>query len=119
MKQFTPTPIHERCFEFAVNIVKYSMILKNEKQFEIAGQIIRSGTSICANLRESKNAYSKTDFIFKLSIAQKETDETIFRLELIQQIRNSDEEEVLLSEAHQILKIIKTISLNTKKNYEL
>ncbi|MCG9881683.1 MAG: four helix bundle protein [Bacteroidia bacterium] len=119
MKQLTPRPIHDRCFEFAVSILKYSMVLKNEKQFEIAGQLIRSGTSICANLRESKNAISKSDFIFKLSIAQKEADETIFWLELIQQIRSSDTEETLINEASQILKIIKTISLNTKRNYEL
>lgn len=119
MKQFTPIPIHDRCFRFAVNIVQFSMILKDEKQFEIAGQLIRSGTSICANLRESKNAISKADFVFKLSIAQKEADETIFWLELIQQIRKTPIEESLLDEASQILKIIKTISLNTKRNYEV
>ena len=119
MKQNTPKPIHDRCFQFAVRVVKYSMILKNEKQFEIAGQIIRSGTSICANLREAKNGSSKADFIFKLSIAQKEADETIFWLELMQQLRDSEHELELLNEAKQILKIIRTISMNTKANLKL
>ena len=72
-------PIKERSFIFAVEIVKFCNHLKELRQYEISNQLIRSGTSIGANLREASNGYTKKDFIYKVSIAQKEADETIYR----------------------------------------
>lgn len=63
-------------FEFALEIIKYSEKLDQQKKYIIAKQIIRSGTSIGANTKEAQNAESKKDFIHKLKIALKETDET-------------------------------------------
>jgi len=108
--------IEKRCFSFAVSIVKYALLIKAERHYEIASQVIRSGTSIGANMREATNGYSKADFIYKLGIAQKEAAETIYWLEIMQEIRIGHEEDELIKEATQIFKIIKTISLNTKKN---
>ncbi len=105
-------PIKERSFKFAVEIVKFCNHLKELRQFEISNQLIRSGTSIGANLREASNGYTKKDFIYKVSIAQKEADETIYWLEILNEILNEKEIDALLNEATQLLKIIKTIKLN-------
>jgi len=112
-----PEPIKERSFRFAVKIVKYCIDLKLLKHFEIANQLIRAGTSIGANIKEANNGFSKKDFIFKMSIAQKEADETIYWLEIINEIENNNERGTyLLKEANELLKIIRSISINAKKN---
>ena len=68
---------------FAVRIIKFYQYLCDEKkEFVLSKQLLRSGTSIGANARESKNAQSKADFINKLSIALKEANETLYWLEL-------------------------------------
>jgi len=105
-------PIKERSFKFAVEIVKFCTYLKENRHYEISNQLIRSGTSIGANLREASNGYSKKDFIYKVSIAQKEADETIYWLEILNEILNENEIDLLLNEAIQLLKIIKTIKMN-------
>ena len=69
---------------FALRIIKLSRFLMEEKkEFILSKQILRSGTSIGANVRERKNAQSKLDFINKLSVALKEADETFYWLELL------------------------------------
>lgn len=69
---------------FALRVIKLYQFLKNEKQiFVLSKQILRSGTSIGANVRESVNAQSRMDFINKLNIALKEANETEYWLELI------------------------------------
>lgn len=81
-------------------------------------QILRSGTSIGANIREAVNAQSKLDFIHKLSIAQKECDETIYWLELMTETNYISKEEFneLNHDAAEILKILKSIIITTKAN---
>ena len=109
-------PIKERSFKFAVEIVKFCIYLKEIRQYELSNQLIRSGTSIGANLREAVNGYSKKDFIYKVSIAQKEADETIYWLEIINEIMVDDPiPSQLLNESRQLLKIIRTISMNAQK----
>jgi four helix bundle protein len=67
-------------------------------------------------LREAVNGYSKKDFIYKVSIAQKEADETIYWLEIINEILVDEPIPVqLLNESRQLLKIIRTISMNAQK----
>jgi four helix bundle protein len=63
-------------FQFALDIIKFEQELESEYKYVIAKQILKSGTSIGANVREAQNAESKSDFIHKLKIAAKETDET-------------------------------------------
>lgn len=70
--------------DFAVRIVKCSRYIKKEHQeYAIADQILRSGTSIGANLYESKFAQSRADFITKLHISLKEASETLFWLKVL------------------------------------
>ena len=76
--------IHEKSLQYAVRIVKfYTFLRENKGEYVISKQILRSGTSIGANIRESKNAESNSDFIHKLSVALKEADETQYWLELL------------------------------------
>lgn len=76
--------LSDKTVDFAVRIVKFYMYLCDEKkEYVLSKQILRSGTSIGANVRESKNAQSNADFINKLSIALKEADETQYWLEIM------------------------------------
>ena len=76
--------IDKKSKAFALRIIKlYKQLREVDKEFVLSKQILRSGTSIGANARESKNSQSKADFINKLSIALKEADETQYWLELL------------------------------------
>ena len=76
--------LREKSFTFAVRIIKLYKYLKSKHdEYILSRQIIRSGTSIGALIRESENAESKRDFIHKLNISLKETDETQYWLELL------------------------------------
>ena len=69
---------------FALRIIKlYKFLLEEKHEYIMSKQVYRSGTSIGANIAESRNAQSKADFINKLSIALKEADETKYWLELL------------------------------------
>ena len=79
---------------------------------------MKSSTSIGANIREAQNAESKADFVHKLAIAQKECDESIYWLELLKEtdyISKSEFDE-LSKDANELLKIIRSIIITTKKN---
>jgi len=111
--------IKDKSFRFAIRIVNLHKLLSGErKDFVMSKQLLRSGTSIGANIREAQNGESKADFIHKLGIAQKETDETLYWLELLKATNyiNTEEFESLFADANELLKIIRTIILNTKKN---
>lgn len=76
--------LNKRSFDFAVRIVKLSQFLSGERnEFVLSKQVLRSGTSIGANLREAVFAQSTADFVSKLSIALKEASETQYWLELL------------------------------------
>lgn len=107
--------INDLSFNFAVRIVKfYKHLTENKRVFGLSKQILRSGTSIGANVRESVHAQSPADFINKLNLALKEADETEYWLELLHaaEIISDEEFNSLSSDAKQIIgtlvKIIKT-----------
>ena len=72
-----------KSYNFALNVISTYKNLISEKEFILSKQLLRSGTSIGANIREANNAQSKADFIHKLSISLKESDETEYLLELL------------------------------------
>ena len=77
--------VEEKAFAFAVRIVKLCRYLQNKKhEYVLSKQMIRSGTSIGANIAEAQQGQSKADFTAKMSIALKETAETIYWLRLLQ-----------------------------------
>ena len=73
-------PILKLTFEFSLDIVEFVEILEEKKKYVIAKQLLRSATSIGANVREAQNAESKADFIHKMKIAAKEASETLYWL---------------------------------------
>jgi four helix bundle protein len=100
-------------FEFAVLIVKYSEELDSHKKFSISNQILRSGTSIGANIRESQNAESKKDFIHKLKIAAKEADETEYWLFLCNELESYPSSDGLIQKLIEIQKLLNKIIAST------
>lgn len=109
--------ILNKSFLFAVRIVKFSKYLNSKNEFVLSKQILRSGTSVGANIREAHNGESDKDFIHKLSIAQKEADETLYWLELFKEsdIITIEEFNSLSVDIIEILKLLKSIILSTKK----
>lgn len=71
-----PNLIVDLTFEFSLRVISFTEILEGMKKFVIANQLLKSGTSIGANVWEAQNAESKDDFIHKMKIAAKEADET-------------------------------------------
>ncbi len=67
---------------FALEIIEYCELLESKRKFVLANQLLKSGTSIGANVHEAQNAESKADFIHKIKIAAKESDETDYWLTL-------------------------------------
>ena len=101
-----------KSFELAISGVNfYKYLISEKKEFVMSKQFLRSITSVGANVREAINAQSKLDFIHKLSIAQKECDETLYWLELLKETKYVEEEEfkIIYSKATEVLKIIKSI----------
>lgn len=103
-------------FQFALDIVKLVEILESNRKYAVANQLIRSGTSIGANVREAQNAESKADFIHKLKIAAKEADETEYWLEICNQSDNYPECKKLLDEILSIKKVLSKIIASSKKS---
>ncbi|MEO6883492.1 MAG: four helix bundle protein [Bacteroidia bacterium] len=111
----TSNPIVDKTFEFAGNILDLNSRLMEQKQYVLAKQVARSGTSIGANVRESQRAVSKADFINKLGIALKEADETQYWLELIEKkIFKIDSK--LKIELNEIISLLVAIINSSKKN---
>jgi four helix bundle protein len=110
--------VREKSFAFAVSVVELCKILDESKEYVISRQLLKSGTSIGANVREADNAESKLDFIHKMGIAQKETDETLYWLELLIATKTISQEQYdsLLEQCNELMKIIRSIILTSKKN---
>ena len=81
-------------------------------------QLLRSGTSVGAMIREAQNAESKMDFVHKLGVAQKECDESLYWLELLEASNylTSEERKAVHDQGSEILRIIKSVILTTKSN---
>lgn len=108
--------IKNKSFAFAIEIVTLYKVLTERKEFVLSKQLLRSGTSIGANIRESEHAQSKADFIHKLSIALKEANETDYWLDLLYETKYVSESDFQLIKPKviEILKILVSI-INTSK----
>ena len=115
--------IHEESKRFALEIIKlYSFLNKEKNEYILSKQLLRSGTSIGANVRESKNAQSQLDFLNKINIALKEADETQYWLELLYESNYISEEQFrsLFNDSKIIVgtlvNIVKSVKENINKN---
>ncbi len=102
--------------EFALNIIEYSELLEKNKKYVIAKQLLKSGTSIGANVREAQNAESKADFVHKMKIAAKEADETEYWLTLCEMSKNYPFDSQLKEKLQSILNILSKI-ISTSKSH--
>lgn len=109
------TSLQQRTLLFGIDISKYYLSLKDKKYFEIAAQLIKSWTSIWANVCEAQWGQSRKDFISKLSIALKEWYETLYWLQILEKWFNEDTK-ALYDDCEKIVKILTTIIKNTKSN---
>ena len=110
----------EKSFPFSVRIVRfYLFLLKNNRHIEpLLKQILRSGTSIGANVSESQSAYTKKDFINKLGISLKESRETEYWLKLLKEtdLIGKDEFESLNNDCIELIKLLTAIIKKAKSN---
>lgn len=114
--------IYDKSFKFAIRIVNlYKYLSKDKKEFILSKQILRSGTSIGANINEAIQASSKRDFLMKMNIALKEASETEYWLELLIATKYIDASasKTLLVECKELNKILNTIVKTTKKNLRI
>lgn len=107
----------KRCFIFSLDILKIAEILRNKRfNWILIDQLVRSATSIGANVVEGGNSTSKREFINYFQIALKSASETLYWLALLKEINGNDGKEIdrLIQECIEIKKLISTIILNTK-----
>lgn len=111
--------VRNKSFAFSVRIVKlYQYLCEHKKEFVLSKQLLRSGTSVGAMVREAEHAETKKDFVHKMAIAQKEINETIYWLELIEATNylTKKQFESVNADAVEIIKLITTIIKTTKTN---
>lgn len=110
--------VKTKSFELAIRGVNfYKWLVAEKKEFIMSKQFLRSITSVGANVREAVNAQNKADFIHKLSISQKECDESMYWLEILHATHyiSANEFESIHQQCHEVLKIIKSIIITSKQ----
>ncbi len=108
-----------KSYAFAVRVVKACQYLNNEKkEFVLSKQLLRSGTSIGANIEEAIGGQSEKDFFAKLTIAYKEARESHYWIRLLDDTNylNKDEASSLLIDVEELLKIIGSIQKTMREN---
>lgn len=111
--------IVEKSYKFAIRIVRlYQYLVKEKKEYHLSVQVLKSGTSIGANIEEAVGGFSKKDFIAKLQISYKEAKETHYWIRLMRDTDYLSEKEAesLLINCEEILKIIVSILKSSKEN---
>ncbi|MBL0735878.1 four helix bundle protein [Flavobacterium sp. GN10] len=108
--------IKEKSFAFAIEVVNLYKVLAEKKEFVLSRQMLRSGTSIGANIREAEHAQSRADFIHKLSISLKEANETEYWLDLLHETKYLSEIEFLSIKPKitELLRLLTSIVKTTK-----
>lgn len=118
--KFTDNPKYQEnvilklSFELAVDVINFSEKLDELRKYTISKQILRSGTSIGANIKEAQNAESKADFIHKLKISSKESDELEYWLLLCNEIDSYPNADHLLEKLLSIKKLLNKIISTSK-----
>lgn len=111
--------VKNKSFAFAVRVVNcYKWLCAEKKEYVLSKQLLRSGTSVGAMVREAEHAETKKDFIHKMAIAQKEINESLYWLELLRETDYLEQPTfvTLEQDATEILKLITAIIKSTKQN---
>ena len=102
--------------EFSIEAISYVEKLEEKRKFVVANQLLKSATSIGANVHEAQNAESKADFIHKFKIAHKEADETMYWLIICEQANSYPTNLELKNKLQIIIKVLSKIIASTKNN---
>ena len=108
----------KKCMDFAVDTVNlYKHLCEAKKEYVLSKQMLRSGTSIGANLVEAQNGISKKDFLAKIFISLKECAETEYWLELLYRTNylTQDEYEIINGNCKEIKKLLSSIAKNSRE----
>lgn len=109
--------ISEKAFKFSLSIIDLYQKLQDKREFILSNQLLKSSTSIGANIRESSAAQSKRDFFAKLSIASKEARETQYWLELLQESNfKGINYKSYLEQIDEIIRILNSILITLSKS---
>lgn len=103
-------------FEFSIQVVLYCELLEEKRKYVISKQLLKSGISIGANIKEAQNAESKADFIHKIKIALKEVEETEYWLEICKAVDTYPDTQNLINKLLEIRKILTKIIATSKLN---
>jgi four helix bundle protein len=114
MRNYKDNAIVKMSFEFALEVVAFAEVLRNEKRFAFSDQLLRAGCSIGANVKEAQSAESRADFIHKLKVASKEAEETEYWLELCEFAATYPKPGKLLPQIESILKVLTKIISSSK-----
>ncbi len=106
--------IVEKSLVFSVEIVKYCELLDERRKYVISKQLLRSGTSIGANVFEAQHAESKADFVHKIKIAIKEANETLYWLLICERSENYPTNSSLKFLVEELIRIISKIIISSK-----
>ena len=109
--------VQKKSYSFAIQIVDlYKYLSKNKSEYVLSKQVLKSGTSIGANIEEAIGASSKRDFLAKMTIAYKETRETIYWLKLLRHsgYLTKEESTILLNQCDELIRIIGSIQKSIK-----
>ena len=110
--------IESKTKSFAVRIIRLYQFLVNEKrEFVLSKQLLRAGTSIGANVREGTQGFSRNDFVYKMSIALKECNETCYWLELLKETDylSPAQYDSIYADATELLKMLTSIVKTAKE----
>ncbi|RSC94919.1 four helix bundle protein [Tenacibaculum singaporense] len=109
--------VQGKSFQFSLKIISLYKKLQQEKEFIISKQLLRSGTSIGANIEEALASQSKRDFISKMSISSKEARETKYWLRLLKEsdLTNIDVTDIL-SDIHELIRLLTAIVKTSQQN---
>ncbi|MGB9745431.1 MAG: four helix bundle protein [Bacteroidales bacterium] len=107
--------IIEKYFQFALKTVAFCELLEEKRKYVVSRQLLKSGTSIGANICEAQNAESKDDFIHKVKIAAKEADETEYGLLICKFSPTNPFDEQLLIDNQELIKILSKIISSSKR----
>ena len=108
--------IYDLSFELALNVLNFSLKLKENRHFEISSQLLRSGTSVGANIREAQTPASRKDFIYKMNLALKEAEETRYWLQLLSKSDLQIDTSELQMQATSVVKVLAKIVSSAKAN---
>lgn len=117
--RYSNNPIEQKSFEFSLKIIEVYKSMTNQREYVLSKQLLRSGTSVGANIQEAQAAYSKKDFANKMSISSKEARETKYWLLLVKYGGLVDLDlDSLISQNDELIKmltaIVKTSQFNNK-----